>query len=140
MEGYGERITAVDAVRDCAVAVVVPPFELSTPEVYRSWDRMDGPKGPGVEGRNLPPALREFGPLRNDLTPAAIAVEPELGDWIADLADRWARPVCLSGSGPALFGYFTDVDEATSAAAEVAGPNRSCRGVAFREVGVFRKG
>ena len=33
---------------DYAVAVMVPPFELSTAEVYRRWDEMDGPAGVGL--------------------------------------------------------------------------------------------
>jgi 4-diphosphocytidyl-2-C-methyl-D-erythritol kinase len=101
------------------VAVVVPPFELSTGDVYRRWDQLEGPVGREVEGRRLPPGLRSYGPLRNDLTPAAIALRPELDDWKEDLASTWERPVMMSGSGPALFGFFTDLDEARSASAAV---------------------
>ena len=47
MEGRGEVVTGVPIETDYAVAVMVPPFELSTAEVYRRWDEMDGPAGVG---------------------------------------------------------------------------------------------
>jgi len=117
MEGYGETLSPVPVEPDYAVVVVVPPFDLETAAVYQTWDRLDRPQGIPVVGRRLPPSLRPFGPLGNDLTPAAIALQPELDDWIADMADLFDGPVTMTGSGPALFGYFSDLDEAHSAAA-----------------------
>jgi 4-diphosphocytidyl-2C-methyl-D-erythritol kinase len=51
----------------------------------------------------------------NDLEPAAVALRPELGDVINELASHWDRPVMMSGSGSAVFGYFADLDEAEHA-------------------------
>lgn len=139
MEGYGEKVTRLDQVSDFAVAVAVPDFDLATPRVYRRWDELEGPTGPVVEGRDLPPSLRGFGDLRNDLTPAAVDLRPELADWIADLAGRWGRPVLMSGSGPSCFAFFLDLGEAGEAAATVAGTRATMaaeprpRGVAPRE-------
>lgn len=118
MEGYGERITPLDTLAGFAVAVVVPPFELPTVDVYKRWDALGDPEGEEVSGRRLPPGLRSLGPIRNDLTPAAIDLRPELGDWLRDLSQQWDRPVLLSGSGPSVFGFFADEDEAGSAIAE----------------------
>jgi hypothetical protein len=74
-----------------------------------------------IEGRRLPPSLREFEPLGNDLLPAALDLRPELGDWMSALAARWERMVLLTGSGPAVFAFFADADEASGAAAVVDG-------------------
>jgi 4-diphosphocytidyl-2-C-methyl-D-erythritol kinase len=115
MEGYGERLTALEST-DFALAVAVPPFWLATAAVYRRWDEMGGPQGTAVEARHVPPRLRELAPFANDLHPAAVDLRPELGDWTAELEDRWDRPVMLSGSGPSLFAYFRDRDEAAEAA------------------------
>ena len=116
MEGHGQRLTAIEQIpADYAVAVVVPPFVLNTGSVYRHWDRLDEPRGETVDGRHLPPSLRQFEPFVNDLYPAALDLRPDLGDWRAELTDRWARPVMLSGSGPALFAYFENRAEATEA-------------------------
>ncbi len=119
MEGYGEVITPLDALDGFAVAVAVPPFGLATPEVYRRWDELDRPIGPEMEGSDLPPGMRRYGELRNDLTPAASSLRPELADWMVDLAETWSRPVAMSGSGPACFAFFLDLDEAAGAAAAV---------------------
>lgn len=117
MEGHGERLTPFREIpTDYAVAVVVPPFTLETPAVYRRWDEAGEPTGRPVDAKHLPPSLRSHGSLVNDLFPAAVALQPELGDWQADLADRWERPVLLSGSGPALFAFFGDRGEAEEAA------------------------
>ena len=116
LEGRGERISPVDGwAADFALAIVVPPFELATAAVYEMWDRLEGPLGDEIDGRDLPPSLRRHGPFANDLLPAALRLAPDLGDWRADLARRWTRPVSLSGSGPALFAYFIDRDEAEDA-------------------------
>lgn len=119
VEGYGEVISPAPPITGLAFAVAVPPFELSTPEVYRRWDDLDGPVGSEVPVAAVPPALRPEGPFRNDLTAAAISIRPELADWMADLGERWGRAVMMSGSGPACFAYFLDEDEATGALAAV---------------------
>ena len=127
MEGIGERITRLDPIGGFVLVVAVPEYRLSTPEVYRTWDRLDYPNGEIVDPRRLPPQLRSV-EIFNDLTPAALELEPALGDLIADLAERWERPVMMSGSGSAVFACFADHDEAsdaTSAAADI-GVRRAC--------------
>jgi 4-diphosphocytidyl-2-C-methyl-D-erythritol kinase len=116
LEGHGEEVTPLPFSGGYALAVVVPPFELGTAAVYRRWDEIGCPDGDVVETRSLPPALRYLD-LVNDLTRAAIAVEGDLGDWMADLHRSWGRPVLMSGSGPSLFGFFGDAGEAAEAAA-----------------------
>lgn len=126
MAGYGERIGPVIEGDDgFQVVVAVPPFQLETAAVYRTWDRLGGPKGPRASSSDLPPAIRAQGPLANDLYPAAISIEPVLDDWRAELNVRWERAVLLSGSGPALFGFFVDEQEADEALALVPGEARS---------------
>jgi len=121
LEGYGEVLTAEPMSEDFAFALAVPPFELSTAAVYRRWDELDAPEGPALGGRVLPPTLRDHGPLINDLTGAAVDLRPELGDWRVDLSALWGRPVAMTGSGPSLFAFFADLEEARQAADEVEG-------------------
>ena len=126
VSGYGETLgPPMREGEGLSVVVSVPPFPLDTARVYRAWDILDGPEAPGVSGSHLPPALREYGPLRNDLYAAAVACEPLLDDWRAELENLWDRPVLLSGSGPALFSFFVDEREASEALALVPPEARS---------------
>lgn len=118
MEGYGEILTEAEPLEGFSVAVAVPHIEISTPAAYRAWDELEGPTGATVPARALPPSLRHL-ELRNDLTPAAVYLEADLGDWAVDLAARWERPVVMTGSGSAHFAFFADRDEAQAAAGEV---------------------
>jgi 4-diphosphocytidyl-2-C-methyl-D-erythritol kinase len=135
IEGHGDVVGPLPAVGGFAVAVAVPPFMLATADVYRVWDELGEPQAPPIDGRRLPPGLRALGPLRNDLTPAAMRLAPGLGDLMADLAQAWGTPVSMTGSGPSLFGFFGDEDEARSAAAAVPWGARAAFGRPLRPNG-----
>ncbi|HJQ77162.1 MAG TPA: hypothetical protein VJ948_07850 [Acidimicrobiia bacterium] len=139
MTGVGDEIEVVAPSEGFAVAVVVPDFGLLTSEVYSRWDALEGPEGDAVPISRLPPSLRGRMPMRNDLLPAALDLEPLLGDFIADVTAVWATTVCLTGSGSACFGYFTTLDEATDAAAAVSDLAAETRGVALRNHGVAKR-
>ena len=136
MSGIGDAIKPLDPLEDFAVAVVVPEFGISTASVYRRWDALEGPIGDVVPDDDLPPTLRDQMPMRNDLLPAALSVEPRLGDFMADVGNVWGTSVCLTGSGSACFGYFASVGEAEHAARSVEGLAAQARGVALRPHGV----
>ena len=138
MRGRGEQIEALQPLTDFAVAIVVPDFGLSTVEVYERWDALEGPAGDPVPDEQLPPSLRGGMPMRNDLLPAALDLEPLLGDFMADIRTEWGTAVCLTGSGSACFGYFATLDEASDAAAAVAEVVREGIGVGLRDRGVGR--
>ncbi|MFQ5967394.1 MAG: 4-(cytidine 5'-diphospho)-2-C-methyl-D-erythritol kinase [Acidimicrobiia bacterium] len=115
VSGVGDRVEAVDPQAGYWLGVVVPPFELAAGDVYHAWDQLDGPADEGVSGAAVPPPLRDYTPLVNDLYPAAVSLNPGLDDWRASLQSAWDRPVMMSGSGPSLFGYFADENEAGDA-------------------------
>lgn len=138
MRGVGYDIVSLAPLDDFAVAVVVPDFGMVTKDVYRRWDRLERPTGPVVADGSLPPSLRDGMPMRNDLLPAALDLEPRLGDFIADVASVWGTTVSMTGSGSACFGYFTTLDEAEDAAAAVSSLTVISRGVALRPHGVAR--
>jgi 4-diphosphocytidyl-2-C-methyl-D-erythritol kinase len=138
MSGYGEVIETQPGLVGVAVAVAVPDFSLSTAEVYQRWDQMEGPVGEVSADGSLPPRLRGGMPIRNDLTPAAIDLEPTLGDFMADLRSAWGSTVLMTGSGSACFGLFLDQGEADDAAQAVRGRSRVAFGADLRRRGVAR--
>ena len=139
MRGVGYDIESVRHHDDFAVAVVVPDFGLGTKDVYQRWDALEGPQGAPVPDDRLPPSLRGGMPMRNDLLPAAVDLDPRLGDFMSDISTVWGTTVCLTGSGSACFGYFATRDEAADAATAVSDLAREARGVALRDHGVRRR-
>lgn len=129
VEGKGERVTDVEPLGGFALAIVVPPFGMSTPAVYRTWDELDGPSGPTAPDDDLPPALRSRFEIRNDLFPAANHLDPRIGEWRDELATRWSTSVMMTGSGSALFAFFPTEGEASAAASELDLPTRLSIGV-----------
>lgn len=138
MKGRGEIIEPLTTPDDYVVAIVVPPPELSTAAVYRRWDDLGQPHGRELARRALPPSLRELGSFRNDLQPAAVSMFPELADWQQELSAAWERPVSMSGSGPALFAYFPDPEEANDALSAVEPGARAATTASLRRLGVER--
>jgi 4-diphosphocytidyl-2-C-methyl-D-erythritol kinase len=123
--GIGDEISLRRFEAGYAVAIVVPSFELSTPAVFGRWDELDGPCGPEIAPRDLPTSLRGDAPLINDLIPAAVPLEPMLGDFMSDVQALWGKGVTMSGSGPSVFSFFGTIEEATEAAAAVDGTRAS---------------
>lgn len=123
-EGRGERLTRMRPLSGFALAIVVPPFAMSTPAVFRMWDELEGPLGPVMPDSALPPALRSGLPIRNDLYPAAVALDRRIAEWRDELASRWGTEVAMTGSGSALFAFFADRDEAEGAVSAVDVPTR----------------
>ena len=122
MAGVGERLEAAPALPPAWLVLVNPRRPLSTPQVFkaRSGD-FSAPAPltePPADARALAVALAA---RRNDLTPAAIALEPMVADVLATIA---AQPDCLlvrmSGSGATCFGLFGDRPAAETAAAAVS--------------------
>ncbi len=136
LEGRGERLTPHPPPDGVFLAIVVPPFELSTAAVYARWDRLEGPEAEPVPTRRLPPQLRDEIPLRNDLYPAALALEPAIGEWRDELEGRWGCPILMSGSGSALFAMFGDLGEAADAIEAAPAGHRGARAAGLNSTGV----
>ncbi|MEY2402709.1 MAG: 4-diphosphocytidyl-2-C-methyl-D-erythritol kinase [Acidimicrobiaceae bacterium] len=84
--GVGENVEPLP-FEDRTFTLVIPPFGCSTADVYRAWDELGGPKGPG----------------RNDLESAALTVEPRLAVWRDGLVEATGEHAHLAGSGSTWF-------------------------------------
>lgn len=84
--GIGEIVEPL-AFEERTFTLVIPPVPVSTVEVYRAWDRMGGPTGPGDNG----------------LERAALEVAPDLARWRDRLGDATGLTPRLAGSGSTWF-------------------------------------
>ncbi len=74
--------------------LVIPPFGVSTPEVYRAWDALGGPTAD----------------VDNHLEVAALHVCPELAHWRERIAHACGAAPVLAGSGGTWFVEGEHVD------------------------------
>ena len=116
--GRGELLEPIrEAALDVGMLLVTPPIALPTAQVYARFDELGGMRGtsadPGIVGR-LPDAAQELRDA-NDLWPAAVSLEPRLGD-LRDELERWTSlPWLMSGSGSTLFAFYPSAEEAADA-------------------------
>ncbi|MFV0430366.1 MAG: 4-(cytidine 5'-diphospho)-2-C-methyl-D-erythritol kinase [Arachnia sp.] len=103
--GRGDVIHPVACQGSYYWALALSHSGLSTPEVFAEFDRLDGPRGVVVDEALLAavaagdvPAVGRL--LRNDLTAAAVALQPCLNDTLAAGRMAGAIGVIVSGSGP----------------------------------------
>ena len=100
---------------------------LSTPSVFREFDRVDAAGAPALaeptpeEVAALcagPESLRHC--LVNDLQAPALRLRPELAETIAAATDAGALAVTLSGSGPTVAALARDAEHARTLAATLS--------------------
>ncbi len=124
--GAGERVEAL-APAWPGYAILVLPAEgaLSTPAVYREFDRLglqrsaedlaaqlDAVRAATARrGGGLPREL-----MANDLEPAALSLMPSIAPVLERVAGVGADRAMVSGSGPTVLGFFTDRTVARTAA------------------------
>lgn len=120
--GIGDELTPAPSTGGLPVVLVNPGVALATPDVFRV--RTGGfsaaarfanhPSGP----RGWAAALRT---RRNDLTPPALALAPEIGEVLAAMEDPEGCLIArMSGSGATCFGLFADHAAARAAAEAIA--------------------
>ncbi len=86
VRGIGELVEPLP-FESIAITLVIPPLEVSTPVVYRTWDDLGGPIGDGA----------------NDLEPAAVAAFPALARWRDRIREAAGCRPTLAGSGATWF-------------------------------------
>jgi len=116
MRGAGEIIEELDGLGRHHAVLVNPGIELATASVFAKLglEKQSTAFGP-VE---LP---LDLGKCRNDLTDAAVALEPLIKTVLSELERQsGATLVRMSGSGPTCFGLFDTEENADQAAARIA--------------------
>jgi 4-diphosphocytidyl-2-C-methyl-D-erythritol kinase len=89
VEGIGERVAPLP-FEPRAFLLLVPPFGVETAAVYRAWDQGRRTGGDGGVGSN-------------ELTDAALVVEPKLAAWRDALGEVAGAEPQLAGSGSTWF-------------------------------------
>ncbi|MBI3450967.1 MAG: 4-(cytidine 5'-diphospho)-2-C-methyl-D-erythritol kinase [Acidobacteria bacterium] len=118
--GRGEEVYPLPDGPKLFLVVIFSRSGLGTPEVYRRWDGL-------LTSTEKVSRVNDFAPwclvirgrqpvVVNDLEPAALDLEPRLGEVRSALLERGASAVSMTGSGSAFFGIFGSGNEAEKAA------------------------
>ena len=125
-QGVGEVLTPLPDAPEIPLVMLTPGGGLSTPAVFRAWGQCGSPHEP-TDIPALAQALRA-GDLdraqalaHNDLEAPAIALMPEIGEWIDRFRALGARFTRMSGSGSTVFAAFHTQDAARAAADQIPG-------------------
>jgi 4-diphosphocytidyl-2-C-methyl-D-erythritol kinase len=124
MSGIGEQLAAAPRLPICGILLVNSGVAVATADVFRArrgaWSSPPSLPEAWTDAASLADHLRQ---LHNDLEPAALIVQPVIGEVLEALARipgcRLAR---MSGSGATCFGLFDTPEIAAHAAAQIQHP------------------
>ncbi len=119
-EGRGEVLTPVDGFPALDIVIAIGKDRLSTPTVFREYDKMGLPIEnstnvflSALKSGDISDALSKTG---NAFEPVTDILSPETKILREALLSNGAISSHLSGSGPSVYGVFTDAKSASKAA------------------------
>jgi 4-diphosphocytidyl-2-C-methyl-D-erythritol kinase len=121
MSGAGEHVDVLPEPVPLGLVIVPSRDAVSTAAVYAEFDRLGGARSAvELERRAASARAGEPPPPVNDLQDAARSLCPAIDAALADVRAAGADAAMVSGSGPTVFGLFTDPDAAVAAARVLA--------------------
>lgn len=112
MTGRGQHLAPI-RVHQFVAVLLLPAAVCPTPAVYKAFDELPHRPQAQLDPQTLEgPVAAWRGRLVNQLAAAACRVSPELDAVWKAMASALAVPVCLTGSGSAIFVLCGDASEA----------------------------
>lgn len=130
-EGIGEVLTELPGIPDCWILIAKPPVSVSTKFVYENLHLENIERHPDIDG--IVSAIRNKDlngmccRLENVLETVTVREHPEIEHIKQFMIDHGAINALMSGSGPTVFGIYTNEKETR------------CAGEALRETGMTRQ-
>lgn len=118
-EEKGQVLTRLAPIPQCHIVLCKPPFPVSTPELFRAIDSEMISKRPDnhamIEALARG-ALAEIAMLlSNVFEPVVTRLHPEIQTIQETMGSCGALGACMTGSGPTVFGVFSDANSAEKA-------------------------
>lgn len=115
-EGIGEKLTRLAPMPDCSILIAKPPMSVSTRLVYQSLDALKEPPHPPIdaqiqdlEAQDLRALVMHMG---NVLEHVTVPMYPQIEQIKEMMHAQGALAAMMSGSGPTVFGIFTEESKA----------------------------
>lgn len=122
-EGIGEILTKLPDAPDCYIVIAKPPIGVSTKYVYENLHIETVSEHPDMDGMveaiqngSLKGVTDKMG---NVLETVTVKKYPEIAKMKNCLLENGAENALMSGSGPTVFGIFTDKETADNALMEL---------------------
>lgn len=122
VEGFGEQVTATPRSPEIHAALIFPPLQCGTAEVYRTFDTQ---KPNGLKHDAVHSLASEFEQLAagegliNDLAEPAMTAVPALREHYEAVSRLAERPAAVAGSGSSLFVICDDALHAEALAGSI---------------------
>lgn len=118
-EGLGEKLTAIKSIPDCHILLAKPNVGVSTKEVYQSLNLQDIKEKPDIAGMMKAIEQQDISDIcdkmGNVLETVTAKMHPIIVELKQKLLDYGAIGSLMSGSGPTVFGIFSDMSAAYGA-------------------------
>lgn len=122
-EGIGEILTPLAAAPDCYIVIAKPPIGVSTKYVYENLHIERVTRHPDIDGMVEAIGKGELkgvtDKMGNVLETVTIKKYPEIASMKQCLLENGAENALMSGSGPTVFGLFTNIETAKNALREL---------------------
>lgn len=128
-EGIGEKLSPLPKMPPCHILLVKPAFSISTKAVYEKIDNHSGYRRPDTERVINGLQTGDLGEITagmgNVLEEVSVSDHPVLSDVKKQLILLGAEAAQMSGSGPTVFGVFSDYSKALNAKKQLWGTYRT---------------
>ena len=118
-EGIGEKLTPLPKLPDCWILIAKPPINVSTGFVYGNLKVQELNSHPDIDGmvqaiydKNLSGVVERLGNVLETVTIPAYPIITEIKEL---MVKHGAEASLMSGSGPTVFGIFTNEESAAQA-------------------------
>ena len=118
-EGIGEKLSTIPKLPNCTILIVKPKIHVSTREVYAGLTLDENTVHPDidlmVEDMKKKDITSLCSHIGNILESVTIPMYPEIAEIKDFMMKNGAKGSLMSGSGPTVFGIYTDKDVAVKA-------------------------
>ena len=108
-QGIGEKLTPLAPLPDCILLLCKPPVGVSTPQAFRESDRAPAvpPKTPAMAAALASGELSQVAACLGNRFQEILPL-PEIEEIVTAMRSGGALGACMTGSGSAVFGIFTE--------------------------------
>ena len=115
-EGIGDVLTRLSNIPDCSIVIAKPDVRVSTKYVYTHLTLDENTKHPQIDAQieaiRQGDLARMCGLCENVLEGVTIPAHPQIAAIKEEMLGAGALTAMMSGSGPSVFGIFSDKEKA----------------------------